>query len=215
MNISDSFLRSQLENVLWIGGAAYGGKTTITDLLAEKHGFIPYHPEDLFHEHKEAASPEDHPTLCAQFHGWEWFFNRPLEEYIKAIEDSGREQFQMVILDLVRMAAESTVVADVYFLDPELARRLTHYNACVFLYAEEATIRDGFFDRQDKRDLCGVIETLEDPARTREHCLDVTCALSARKRAAAEAAGMQVLARDGRTDLAETLAAVEEHFGLS
>ena len=157
MNIADSFLRSQLRNVLWIGGAAYGGKTTITDLLAEKHGFIPYHPEDLSHEHKEAASPEDHPALCAPFHGWEWFFNRPLEEYIKGIEDSGREQFEMVVLDLVRMAAESTVVADVYFLEPQLAKELTHSNACVFLYADAETIRGGFFERDGKRELCEVI----------------------------------------------------------
>ena len=215
MNISDSFLRSQLRNVLWIGGAAYGGKTTITDSLAERHGFMPYHPEDLYHEHKKAASPEDHPALHAPFLGWEWFFNRPLEEYIRAIEDSGREQFEMVVLDLVRMAAESTVVADACFLDPQLAKGLTHCNACVFLYADEETIRGGLFERADKRDLCEVIETLADPARTREHCLDVSCALSERKRRAAEAAGMKVLARDGRTGLAETLAAVEEHLGLA
>jgi len=215
MNISDSFLRRQLQNVLWIGGAAYGGKTTIADLLAEKHGFVAYHPEDLFHEHKEAASPQDHPALCAPFHGWEWYFGRPLEEYIKGIEDTGREQFQMAILDLVVMAARDTVVADVFFLDPELARALTHHSACVFLFAEEEVIREGFFEREDKRDLWELTETLQDPARTRQHCLDVTCALSARKRAAAEAAGLKVLVRDGHTDLTKTLAAVEKHFGLS
>ena len=96
MYISDSFLKTQLQNVFWIGGAACGGKTTITDLLAHKHGFKPYHPEDVHHEHKKAASPEDHPALLAPFHGWEWFFNRPIDEYIKAITDSGREDFEMV-----------------------------------------------------------------------------------------------------------------------
>jgi len=112
MNISDSFRKAQLRNVFWIGGAAYGGKTTVTDLLAHKHGFQPYHSEDLFHEHKQAASPEDHPALSAPFHGWEWFFNRPLEEYIEAIAETCREQLEMVILDLVRLNAGSKVVVD-------------------------------------------------------------------------------------------------------
>ena len=215
MNISDSFLKTQLQNVFWIGGAGYGGKTTITDLLADKHGFVPYHPEDCFHEHKKAASPEDHPSLLAPFHGWEWFFNRPIDEYIKAIEDSGREQFEMVLLDLVKMTADSRVVADAFFLDPRLAEHLTERKRSVFLYADEETIRRGFFARADKQDLLRVINTLADPAKTREHVLDVTCTLSARKRAEAEAAGMKVLVRNTETDLHETLAVVEKHFGVA
>lgn len=215
MNISDSFLKAQLQNVLWIGGAAYGGKTTITDMLADRHGLQAYHSEDLFQKHKELASPEDHPAMHAPFHGWEWFFNRPLEEYIRAIEDSGREQFGMVVLDLVRISADSRVVADTFFLDPELASGLTDNDRSVFLYADEETIRKGFFERADKQDLCQVLDTLADPVRTREHCLDVTCALSARRQEAAEAAGVKVLLRDGRTDLQDTLRSAEIHFGLA
>lgn len=215
MNISDSFLKAQLQNVFWIGGAAYGGKTTITDLLVDRHGFVPYHSEDHFHEHKKAASPEDHPTLLAPFHGWEWFFNRPIDEYIQAIEDSGREQFEMVLLDLVKMAADSKVVADVFFLDPRQAEHLAEGNRSIFLYADEETIRRGNFERADKQDLVAVINTLADPGKTREHVLDVTCALSARKRAEAEEAGMKVLVRSIETDLYETLAVVERNFGLA
>ena len=215
MNISDSFLKAQLQNVFWIGGAGYGGKTTITDLLAHKHGFVPYHSEDCFHEHKKAASPEDHPALLAPFHGWEWFFNRPVDEYIKAIEDSGRQQFEMVLLDLVKMAADSGVVADAFFLVPDLAERITERKRCIFLYADEETIRRGNYVRADKQDLVGVLDTLADPVKTREHVLDVACTLSARRQAEAEAAGMKVLVRGSETDLHETLAMVEEHFGLA
>ena len=61
MRISDSILKAQLQNLFWIGGAACGGKTTITDVLGQKHGFQPCYPEDLFHEHKKAASPKKRP----------------------------------------------------------------------------------------------------------------------------------------------------------
>jgi 2-phosphoglycerate kinase len=214
MNISNSFLKAQLENVFWIGGAACGGKTTITNRLAQKHGFRPHHPEDLLHEHKKAASPEDHPTLFAPFHGWEWFFNRPVDEYMKAIMDADREHFEMVILDLVRISADTKVVVDGHMLDPLLVTRLTEHNKSVFLFADEETIRDSFFARADKQDLLGVINTLSNPAKTRQHVLEMVCKLSARKRAEAETAGAKVLVRHGETDLQETLRAVEGHFGV-
>ena len=215
MYISDSFLKTQLQNVFWIGGAACGGKTTITDLLAHKHGFEPYHSEDFLPGHKKAASTEDHPSLLAPFHGWEWFFNRPIDEYMKAIVDSDREHFEMVVLDLVKMNADSTVVVDGFLLDPWLAEHLTEHNKSIFLHADEKTIRKSFFERADKQDLLGVINTLSDPRNTREHVLEMVCALSARKRAEAEEAGAKVLVRNSETDCFETLTAVEEHFGLA
>jgi 2-phosphoglycerate kinase len=214
MKISDSFLNAQLQNVFWIGGAGYGGKTTITNFLASKHGFQPYHPEDLFHLHKQAASPEDHPSLHAPFHGWEWFFNRPIDEYIQWIDANGREQFEMVVLDLVKLNAQAKVVIDGFLLDPWLLKRLTEYSKIIFLYADEETIRKGFFSRADKQDLVDVVNTLSDPARTREHTIKVVCEHSARKRAEADAAGFKVLVRNSESSLQETLATVEKHFGL-
>jgi 2-phosphoglycerate kinase len=215
MLISDSFLKAQLQNVFWIGGAAYGGKTTITDLLASKHGLQPYHPEDLFHKHKKAASPEDHPSLFAPFHGWEWLFNRPIDEYIQGLEANGREQFEMVVLDLVKMNAQSRVVVDGFLLDPWLLKGITEPGKIIFLYAEEEMIRKGFFTRADKQDLHEIINTLSNPTRTREHILRVICEHSARKCSEAEAAGFKVIKRNGDTNLQETLATVEKHFGLN
>jgi hypothetical protein len=214
MKISDRFLKAQLQNVFWIGGGGYGGKTTITDLLASKYGFQAYHPEDLLQEHKQAASAEDHPALLAPFHGWEWYFNRPIDEYIQAIEDSGREHFERVVLDLVRLNAQSRVVVDGFLLDPWRLKRLTEDNKIIFLYADEATIREGFFARPDKQDLLGIINTLSDPASTREHILRMVCEHSVRKRKEAEAAGFKVVVRNSESSQLETLATVEKHFGL-
>jgi 2-phosphoglycerate kinase len=214
MKISDSVLKAHLQNVLWIGGGGYGGKTTIADLLARKHGFQAYHPEDLVDAHKQVASPEDHPALLAPFQGWEWFFNRPIDEYIQGIEAGGREQFEMVVLDLIRQHGQSPVVVEGVLLDPWLLKRLTLHHKAIFLFADEETIRKGFYARADKQDLLEVIQTLNDPAHTREHVLQMVCQHAAQKRSAAEAEGFTVLVRTGETSLPETLATVEKHFGL-
>ena len=95
-----------------------------------------------------------------------------------------------------------------------VAKRLAERNKSIFLYADEETIRNDFFARADKQDLVGVLNTLSDPAKTRRHILEMTCELSARRLKEAEAAGVRVLVRNGATTVQETLAAVEQHFGL-
>ena len=115
---------------------------------------------------------------------------------------------------MVKMNADSKVVIDGFLLEPRLVKRLTEHNKSIFLYADENTIRNSFFARADKQDVLGVINTLSDPVKTREHVLEMVCKHSARKRAEAKAAGARFLVRNGATDLQESLIAVEQHFGL-
>ena len=207
-------LEAHLHNFLWLGGGACGGKTTIANLLAEKHGFVPYHPEDHYDEHKKLASPQDHPAMLKPFVGWEWYFNRPLEEYVSAILEIDRERFEMVVPDLMNMSEESTAVVDGHMLDPLLLKRVTTYNKAAFLYADAPTIRETFFARQDKQGLLKVINGLKDPEATREHVLDVVCELSRRKISQVESSGMKSFIRNLATPIGDTVRRLEDHFGL-
>jgi hypothetical protein len=215
MNISDSVLRAQLDNVLWIGGAACGGKTTLTDALATKHGLLAYHPEDHFQQHKELACEQDHPTMLRAFLGWEWFFNRPMDEYASAIVDTDRELIEMVVLDAIKLSETTTVVVDAHMLAPGVAKQIMAPAKVIFLFADQTTLREGFFAREDKQDVLGIINTLTDPAKTREHVLDVACEVSARKLDQVKASGLRYVIRDGTSTVEDTLGLVEEHFGLS
>jgi hypothetical protein len=114
---------------------------------------LPYPSEDLLHLHKQLVSPEDHPALCAPVIGWEWYFNRPTDEYIQAIDAAGREQFEIVVLDLVKLSAQKKVVVDGFLLDPSLLKCLSEPDKVLFLFADEQMIRKEFFDWADKRDL--------------------------------------------------------------
>ena len=215
MKISDHVLKAQLDNVLWIGGGACGGKTTLTDAVAEKHGFLAYHPEDHYQQHKHLACEQDHPAMLRPFLGWEWFFNRPVDEYASAIIDADRERFEMVVLDAIKLSETRTVVVDAHLLEPDVVKRITTHDKAIFLFADERTIRDAFFAREDKNDVLGVINTLADPGKTRAHVLDVACEVSARKIEPVKASGLRYVVRDGTSSIEDTLALVEEHFGLS
>jgi len=217
MNISDSVLKAHLGNVLWIGGAACGGKTTITDILATKHGLLAYHPEDEAHylRHKQIACEQDHPAMLRPFLGWEWFFNRSIDEYASAVIDSDRERVEMVVLDTIKLSETATVVVDAHMLEPDFVGRIAAPDKAIFLFADESTLRQTMFAREDKQDILGVINALEDPDKTREHVLDVSCEVAARKLEQVKASGLRYVVRDRTSTVEGTLSLVEEHFGLS
>ena len=217
MNISDSVLKAHLANVLWIGGAACGGKTTITDILAKKHGFLAYHPEEEAHylRHKQIACEQDHPVMLRPFLGWEWFFNRPIDEYASAVIENDRERVEMVVLDAIKLSETATVVVDAHMLEPDFVGRIADPGRAIFLFADESTLRQTMFAREDKQDMLGVINALEDPDKTREHVLDASCEVAARKLEQVRASGLRYVIRDGTSTVEETLGIVEEHFGLS
>lgn len=48
-------------NVLWLGGSACAGKTSIARRLAAEHGFTLYSCDDRFEEHRRRANRARHP----------------------------------------------------------------------------------------------------------------------------------------------------------
>jgi hypothetical protein len=87
----------------------------------------------------------------------------------------------MILLDVIKLSEKTTVVVDCHMLEPTVAARITTHDKAIFLFANHATIRNENFARQDKQDLLGVISTLSDPEKIREHVLDVVCETSTRK----------------------------------
>ena len=106
------------------------------------------------------------------------------------------------------------MVVDAFFADPAVLQRITAPGKAIFLFAVEDTIRDVFFRRDDKQDVLGVINTLADPEKTRHNVLDMVCAHTAQKLDQVRSAGWKYLIRDSQVGLDESVAAVEEHFGL-
>lgn len=215
MRIPCSVLRAYLHDVLWIGGAACGGKSTLTNVLAEKHGFQAYHPEDDYDRHRAVACEKDYPLMVRPFAGWEAFFGRSPNEYASWIMNLDRELFPMVVLDAVRMSASGPVVVDCHSLMPELVESVSSPERVVFLFADEPTIRSDFFAREDKQGVLRAIQTVSDPEAAKANVLDAVCEVSARKMARVKDSGHRYVIRDNASTIEGSLAIVEEHLGLT
>ena len=215
MRIPSSVCRAHLENVYWIGGAACGGKSTLTDVLAEKHGFQAYHPEDHYDRHRAMACEEDHPLMLRPFPGWEAFFGRSPNEYASWIMDLDCELFPMVLLDAVRMSASGPVVVDCHSLTPDLVKTVSAPERVLFLFADDPTIRSAFFAREDKMGVLRAIQTVSDPEQAKANVLDAVCEVSGRKTAQVKDSGHRYEIRGAGSTIEGTLAIIEEHFGLA
>lgn len=152
--------------------------------------------------------------MLRPFHGWEWFFNRPVDEYASGVIDLDRERVEMVVLDAIKLSETATVVVDAHMLEPDFVLRVSDPGKAIFLFADESTLRENMFAREDKHDILRIIKTLKDPDKTLKHVLEICCEVSARKLEQVRASDLRYIIRDATSTIEKTLALVEEHFGL-
>lgn len=212
MNIADNILKHHLKNVLFVSGTAYGGKTTMTKLIEERHGLLRYRQSDKFDEHLAYANKDYQPALCYERGDWDRFFNRPAEEYAKWLKDGIAEQAEMAIIDLIKLSQDQRVIADVH-IPLEYLKRIAEYHQAILLIAEPEMIVENFFNRGDKQDMYECIMSTPHPQETLE---SVKNAL----RAAAvpleefQNSGFKCIIRDDNRSTEQTFREIERHFHL-
>lgn len=214
MYIANNVLEHYLRNVYWIGGTACGSKTTMAQLLAERHDLLYYNADNMYHEHRKLAIPTEQPAMCHHFADAETYFSRPVDEYVRWLCDINHEELSMIVCDLIRLAEKGPVILEGHFA-PDLINPLTQYRKAVFLYAQEDIIRKDYFAREDKAMMLEAIQKLTEPEKIVEHVLDVTVELSRRHLKIAERSGVRYLVRDSKRTIEDTLQAIEQHFALN
>ena len=104
IEFDSNILRNILRNVYFINGTAYAGKSTMVELLAQKHDGIccgeNYHMELL-----NFADPVHQPNLCYfdTMTDWQEFIGRTPEEYETWTKGVRREVVQLEIMKLLQL----------------------------------------------------------------------------------------------------------------
>ncbi len=213
MYISDAVLSHHFKNVIWLGGGPCAGKTTMSNRLAEKYDLQVYHCDEHHLQHKAIADPQEHPAMKRHFAGWDEFFNRPVEEYVRWLEDSNAEQMQMVIADLLCGDLSKTMLVE-GILAPGLLRRIAPYNQVVFLFATPEVIREQNFDREQTSDMMQALRRTSNPKQAKANVLDVTVQASENALELTKESGLTYFVRDLSITPSDTFAALENFLPL-
>jgi 2-phosphoglycerate kinase len=115
-----------LEHVYWLGGGSGGGKSTIARRLAADHGLRVYSTDDAMADHARRSTPAEAPYLSsfmAMDMDERWVRRSP-RTMLETFHWFRGEGFDLVVEDLLRLPADTGVIAEGFRLLPHLVEPL-------------------------------------------------------------------------------------------
>jgi 2-phosphoglycerate kinase len=118
--MSNETMKRELEHVFWIGGSPCSGKSSIAEMLASRYGLAAYRCDDAFFEHAKRVDPITQPM----FHRianmtWNEIWMRPVDVQIAEEMTCYREEFEMIVADLLAYPKSRPVIAEGAALLPD------------------------------------------------------------------------------------------------
>ncbi|TQM66488.1 shikimate kinase [Actinomadura hallensis] len=115
-------LRERLRHVHWIGGGSGAGKSTVARRLAARYGMRVYSTDEVMADHAGRSTPETAPYLSAfkTMDMDERWVNRSPETMLETFHWFRGEGFDLILEDLLRLPADTGVIAEGFRLLPRL-----------------------------------------------------------------------------------------------
>lgn len=207
------------ENVYFINGTAYAGKSTMVKLLARKHDGVAC--EENYHDRLlEGLDPAEFPCLCytRDLADWHDFIHRTPEEYEAWYDGVTQECETLELRILPELAKQGRPVFVDTNIRPETLKTVSDRQHVLMMLADPEISVRRFFERPDreKQFLYRLILEEPDPEKAMENYRRGLMRINSRGRYDAFLhAGFQVLLRDEHRSVEETLELAERAFGLS
>lgn len=210
----NKYTKEQFKNVYFIAGCATGGKTTISQVIAKKYGFIRYDADVEFDKHKKLSNALEQPAMNRQFKNADEFFLRDTDEYVQWLKDSTKEQLTFILDDIIELSQRNKIVCDLHLTVDE-AKQIADYNQIVFLIRENnSDIINDYCRRESHSDFNAFINSATNPARAKQNCNEVLRKLNTEQCDEIKASDFYWIVRNDNSTVFNTLKAVEKHFRL-
>ena len=220
MKLSNNILKHYLQNVYFITGTAYAGKSTTVRMLADRYDMIfcgeNYHSmvADL------VATPDVQPDICFinNLTDWKEFVLRPPEEYERWMYSVGREAAEFEVAELISISKDRKVIVDTN-IPVDVLKDISDYNRVAVMLSPQSMSVERFFDRGDpeKQFLLGVIESCENQETVMENYRKGLALINSRKHYDEYAdSGFFTVVRedDGKDTREEVCDRIAKHFGF-
>ena len=207
-------LRESLRHVFWIGGSACGGKTSIAQWLAQHHGLRVYGCDEGYEPHQRRVDRWQHPNFYRIIRKTlHQLFMPPAEEQVAELIGFYREQFPMVLEDLLALPRSSPILVEGAGLLPSLVSKvLTKAHQAVWLVPTvefRATLT-----RLNDPAVWELVGTTDNPMQAFQNWMVRDVLYAQRVVAEAQALGLRVLVNDRRRATPQRAGTVAQHFGL-
>ncbi len=204
-----------LAHVFWVGGSPCSGKSSITEMLAEKHGLRIYKCDEAFWEHAKRVDPVAHPTFHRLTHmTWDEIWMRSVAVQIADEFACYREQFGMIVDDLLALLRSARIIAEGAALLPDLVSGLLpDRSRAVWVIPTESFQRKHY--TPEKRPFVNdILAHCQDPTRAFANWMDRDVGFAKRVAERAQALDLEVLTVDGKRTIEQNAEIVAQYLGL-
>jgi 2-phosphoglycerate kinase len=203
-------LRMALSTVLWIGGAPDTGKTTISQIIAKRHGFQIYNYDQHDQSQLELLSqtiPRYHTFLESSLEE-RWVNSKP-KGLLNFLLMSFQDRFPLVIEDLLSLPREPIIIAEGFGLTPRLLSTmiLSKFQA-IFLVPTKR------FKKilMEKRHKPSFRNEIRDPDSAKRNIYQRDILLGEEVKVQATSCGLVVYEVDGTHSIEKISKLIEQHF---
>ena len=171
MHIANNILKHNLKNVYFLTGTAMAGKTTMSQELSRKYGFI--HFNDNWHEDNfkvwQSIIDEKYQKNASKRQAvtdWEAHFSQSVEEFLAAGDYNGYDEYlEYAVIELIKLSQGNRVVADVLF-PTELLVEIADYNQIVCMLASPELVNCRTYGaREDHKEFLQCLLSLKEPEK--------------------------------------------------
>jgi hypothetical protein len=206
----DPILKKQLAHVLWIGGATDSGKSSLTQRLADRHGWHTYY-YDMVDAGQIQVLAESHPEI-RQFLDASlderWVNPEPEDLYLFLVHSLSL-RFPLVIDDLLALPVEKPILVEGFGLLPDFIHPVlsSPYQAIWFVPTE--TFKRESMERRGKPSFA---KATRDPERARMNLIARDRMLADFYREHVPGHGYTLHEVDGSLSVEEMTELAENHF---
>ena len=208
----------KFDNIFFINGTAYAGKSTMVKRLAEKYNGIAC--EENYHDSLLSGLDRNkfpYLTYTRDLQDWRDFIRRTPDEYEAWVRGVSKECETLELHILNKLSSEGKMVFVDTNISIETLKEISDYDHVLIMLADPDISVNRFFNRPDKEKqfLYRLLMDEEDPKLAMENFKQ--CLKRVNSRAAYDSflySGFRVIVRDESRSIEDTFALVERELGL-
>jgi uridine kinase len=206
-------IKQQLAHVRWIGGSPCSGKSTITAILADKLGWTFYECDRHYDEHVKRSEPRLQPAMN-RLSGlsWDALWSQPVEQLIAEAILAYREQFGMIVEDLLKLPRDTPILVEGAALLPDcVLPLLTDAQQAIWLVPRPDFQLQHYAAREW---IQSILDQCREPEKAFANWMARDIGFAETVAVYAEGRGLKVIWVDDNSSLQANTAAVAAHFGI-